>query len=261
MKVDVLLPTYRNFRAEAYTAIQRMCAYSRQAGVEGEPIDLASPALRSSSLIHTARNQAIAAVRSDADYVLFVDDDMVPEQDALVKLLSRRMPIISALTTTREVLPPALCVRHYDREKDTFYEIEKVHPGKIIKGDIGVGTGFLVMSAETIDAVRNDYLEAGDWLAQNEPALKRMGVKPRAIARERRRVSETRKASKEPPRLFDFDVTHSGHTLGEDMAFCRRVLRLGIPIAVDTTVQVGHLGDFPYGPWNLGHNDHKELRF
>lgn len=256
-KVDLLIPSYRSFKVGAYDAIQRMCSHTR----ELPGIDFASPLLRSCSLIHTARNRALSCARPDADYVVFVDDDMLPPVDALERLLKHEAPIVSALTTGREHFPPTLSVRKYDRERDCFYELTGYPENTLIKGDLGVGTGFMVIRGDVIKAVREDYLEANDWLADYKPILKRMGVPGKKIEHERRRRSQMRKESENPPTLFDFDWTQSGCQLGEDMSFCRRAIRLGYEVAVDTSVQVGHLGDFPYGPWNLEHKKAEEVQF
>lgn len=256
MKVDVLIPRYKTLKEGAYNAIARMCAYSKQQGV-----DLAEPILRASSLIEETRNMALAQTRKDVDYILFCDDDMVPEPDALIRLAGHKMPLVSALTTTKEVFPPTLSVRAYSEEEDRFVIVERVAPNKVITGKLGVGAGFMLFSREVRDQTVAEWREARDWLADHEPMLRRLRVPSSMRERERKRVAEMRKGLDVAPQVFSRDTTRCGHKLGEDISFCRRVLRLGFDIAVDTSVQVGHLGDFPYGPWNLGQNDHKEVRF
>ena len=53
-------------------------------------------------------------------------------------------------------------------------------------------------------------------------------------------------------RVFDFPVTDAEDQLGEDIAFSRKLLNLNIPVAIDTSVAVGHLGEYPFGIWDLG---------
>lgn len=256
MKVDVLIPRYKTLKEGAHNAIARMCAFSKQNG-----IDLAEPILRSSSLIEETRNMALSQTRKDVDYILFCDDDMVPEHDSLVRLVKHELPLVSALTTTKDILPPMLSVRAYSPEEDRFVVVEQIRPNAVVKGQLGVGCGFMMFSREVRDAVVQEWHDARDWAADHEDTFKRLHVPVKMRDKERQRMAELRKGLGVAPQVFSRDTTKSGHKLGEDISFCRRVLRLGYEIAVDTSVQVGHLGDFPYGPWNLGHNDHKELRF
>ena len=256
MKVDVLIPRYKTLKEGAHNAIARMCAFTKQQGV-----DLGEPILRASSLIEETRNMALDQTRKDVDYILFCDDDMVPEHDSLIRLLNHKLPLVSALTTTKDVLPPTLSVRAYSEEDDRFVIIDQVKPDKVITGKLGVGAGFVLFSREVRDATVAEWREGRDWLADNEPMLRRLHVPAAKREKERQRVAEMRKGLGVAPQVFSRDTTRSGHKLGEDISFCRRVLRLGFDVAVDTSTQVGHLGDFPYGPWNLGQNDFKEVRF
>lgn len=53
-------------------------------------------------------------------------------------------------------------------------------------------------------------------------------------------------------KVFNLHDTPSGYQFGEDIGFCRRAIQCGYKVAVDTTVQIGHIGDFPYHPAHLG---------
>jgi hypothetical protein len=52
-------------------------------------------------------------------------------------------------------------------------------------------------------------------------------------------------------RVFSFPVNDQDEDLGEDIALGRKLLRLGIEVSIDGTTPVGHLGEHPYGPWDV----------
>lgn len=258
-KVDILIPSYRPPDSDPIALVLSMAAFTARAGH-----DIGSPLFLKNSVIAWGRNNGMTLVREDADFVLQVDDDMLPDKDALVRLLEHNQPAVSALTTTRS-LPPTMCVKAYDREKDYFAAIDRVKPDTLIRGDIAVGTGFLLLRRDAIEAVRKQYLEARDWLDDMAPLFDRLGASVEQREAERLRMADSRaeliKSGQMKPQLFTFFTNDAGMNHGEDISFCRRLLRLGIKVAVDTTVQVGHLGGFPFGPWNLEiDNDPKKLR-
>jgi hypothetical protein len=166
------------------------------------------------------------------------------------------------LTTSREI-PPRLNVKAYSREEDRFTLIEKVKPDTLIRGDIGVGSGFLLLRREVVDRAVMDYLEAFDWIDDHGPLFDRLGVASDKREAERVRLSGIRKKLAKTgyvkPQVFNFLTMDNGDPTGEDIGFCRRMLRTGFKVAVDTGVQVGHVGDFPYGPWNCGDKDAKKM--
>jgi hypothetical protein len=257
VKVDILIPSYRPVDTDPIALILQMASYTAKAGH-----DVGSPLFLKNGIVTWARNNGMAQMREDADFVLWVDDDMLPPADSLVRLLKHDQPVVSALMTTR-ALPPVLCVKAYDREKDTFCKVERVKPDTLIKGDIAVGTGFLLLRRDAIDAVSRQYAEARDWLDDVTPLFNRLGVNSDKREEERARLAASRadliKRGQMKPQLFEFFVNDAGQPHGEDISFCRRLLRLGFKIAVDTSVQIGHAGVFPYGPWNLGESDPKEM--
>lgn len=263
MKVDVLIPSYRGFNSTAHFAITQMLEFSRKAKSKGARLDIAEPPLRSHGLIHDVRNHALKLVRKTADYVLWCDDDMTPQNDALVRLLEHRLPVVSALTTTRGRLPIAYNVKAYDDRSDMFKQVDEVPEDKVICGPLGVGTGFLLVAKKVLDDAAERYREARDWELDTAEMFFRMGVEPDVVEKERARIAKQRRERMkegEPARLFDYVTTRSGYQLGEDMSFIRNLILNGVDIAVDTTVQVGHIGDFPYGPWNKDDKKFEEVK-
>ena len=242
-----MLFSYRATSANALGAIFGMLAATRMAGHD---VQLG---FYGNALIHKARNAALATARPDADYVLLIDDDMIPEPQALVKCIGHGAPVVSAACTTR--VPP---VRHvtliYEEASDQFLQVEALRPGKLLRGKFAVGGAFLVLSRETLDALREYYLSARDWLADNRRLLDRLHVRTEYRERERAHKESLRRAQWEREKLlrvFDFPVNEAEVQLGEDIAFARKLLALGIPVAIDTEIAVGHLGEQVFGTWNL----------
>jgi hypothetical protein len=247
LRVDALIPTYRHLNCGSYNSILTMLNYTREQGV-----NVKMPALFSGGIIHHSRNQSLTYIRPNADFVLFVDDDMVPEKEHLCKLLKHELPAVSALTTTR-VPPVELTIKAYDRESDRFASISDIKIGGVVSGDLCAGTGFLLVKKSVIDRVREYHLSASDWLFDNRLSLDRMGVSSEARAAEAARISTKRvrlAREKKVERIFDYYRDDEEREAGEDVSFCRKILLCNIPIAVDTTVWVGHLGERPFGYWD-----------
>jgi hypothetical protein len=205
------------------------------------------------ALIHRSRNNALAGVRADADYVLMVDDDMLPEPEALLKVLAHGVPVVSAACTTK-VPPIHYAAKVFDPAADQFVPFDAIRPDTLVTGPFAVGGAFLLIDRKTIDALIEYHLSARDWLEENRRLLDRLHVRTEFRERERARKEEIRRArwaSERLMRVFDFPVTDGELQLGEDISLGRRLLNLGIPVSIDSGVAVGHLGEYTYGPWNV----------
>lgn len=246
MKIDLCLFSYRSGPASARMAIDRMVAHSLSEGLDVHVLTFGN------ALIHRARNQALAATRQDAA-VLFVDDDMLPAEDALLRLVASGCPVVSALCTTR-VPPVHIAAKVYRRETDDFGWIETVNLTKVVTGPFAPGTAFLLVDRATIDAIREYHLSARDWLDENVKRLNRLCVRAEKREAERQRLEGIRRGLWESQhwlRIFDFPVNDSELQLGEDIALGRKLLNLGIPVAIDGTTPVGHLGEKAYSVFDI----------
>jgi hypothetical protein len=258
VKVDALVSTYRVFNSNAYAAIQAMLNHTRGAG-----IDLHVPALHGSALVHRARNAALYRIRPDAEYVLFCDDDMAPQKDALLRLLSLRLPVVSAHTVTRE-LPPQITAKIWDDKDEQFCKIERIRPDRVITGKLGVGTGFLLVQKAVIDKAIEWHLDGFDWLEENRRMFDRLHVRADLREKERDRVSTIRRHNCSGNDamallLFEFVKADNQLEMGEDTSFCWKLIHMGVDIALDPQVKVGHVGDMPYSPDLLDCDDPMDL--
>lgn len=235
-----------------------MASHTAQQG-----ISVAMPPIPGNALVHRVRNLSLKTLRPDTDYVLFCDDDMCPEQDALLKLLEHRVPVASALCTTRNEWPPRLAVKVYDQESRGFFQIEEVRPGAIIKGAFGVGAAFVLVQRSILDRLIDFHLEAVDWLELNRPLFDRLHVRAENRDKERRRISALRKEHYQREqylKVFAFSTQDNELERGEDVHFSLLLRFLGVPILIDSNVIVGHIGSFPYSPYLMNVYNWRELK-
>lgn len=171
--------------------------------------------------IYSGRNQLCQmALDAGADYVCMVDSDMVFPHDTLFKLLEHRKPVVSALAF-RKIFPyqPVIGIRSQlnpEVEKDPwgndmyrFDIIENWVDGALIEVD-ATGTAFLLIDMEVIRKIEKP------WFYHH---------------------------------YFDSESgrhNHQTRELGSDYYFCCRVRNAGIPIYVDTSAKIGHIGEYIY---------------
>lgn len=250
-KVAICLFSYRGANTNALMGIVNgMIPFTKQNGID------CTERIYGNAMIDRSRNGALVAALQDGNvtHVLFCDDDMLPQEDALVRLVDAELPVISALCTTRAYGDVRIACSVYDHQREAFGQLAKIRPDQIVTGPFAPGTGFLLVDRATIEAVIEYHLSANDWLEENVIRLNRLCVRAGAREAERSRLERLRRdryASKGEVRVFEFAVSENDERLGEDISFGRKLLRLGIQVAIDPRVQVGHVGEYPYGPWDL----------
>lgn len=153
---------------------------------------------------HARNVGAREALRCGASHLFYLDSDVIPPKDAILRLLSRNQPIISGLYCRRS--PPhsiPVCMRPTGR---WITEIN----GPIMEVDV-VGAGCLLIHRGVLEKLPPLDPNRGkthfDWRVD-------MG-----------------------------DILPPGNALSEDFSFCKQVReKLGIKILVDTTVRCRHVG-------------------
>jgi len=116
MKVIIEVPNTGLFPYQFVQMWPLMMFTAQQKGID------ISYNLRMGSLIYDARECAAKKLlESDADAVLFLDSDMVPSADMLVKLVEHNKPIVTALAFKR-VPPYTPCIfKHISKKEATVY--------------------------------------------------------------------------------------------------------------------------------------------
>lgn len=237
--VAALIPCYKQPEPAMMSAYMEMKRFSLQNGIELYE----GPELQGSSVIHWARNFLLAELiktKKPWTHVLFMDDDIVPPKDALVKLLSHKKDIVAGVCTKR-IDPPLPNIMHsYEKDGNLWFRgMRYWQEGELIEVG-GVGTGFILISRSALEQIADVY-----FLASYEKEV--FGISEE--------VAEKLKEA----RVKHFDRTGNAFWFrflgglagadeyGEDISFSLVAKRYcGITVYADTSVQPGHIGKYPY---------------
>jgi glycosyltransferase involved in cell wall biosynthesis len=238
--VAILVPIYQQPEPQMQHALHRMIRKTNEAGAAQVFV---GPEVHGSSVIHWARNFLIAELiktKQPWTHVLFLDDDIVVPEDALVKLLSHKKEIIGGLCTKR-IDPPIPNMRYMNENADGvfFRYIERWPDDELV--EVGaVGTGMMLITKEALEQIADAY-----FLGKYEKEI--YGI------------TEEKALEIKEARLKHFDSTanafwfrflaglHGQDEYGEDIGFCFFAKRYcGLGVYVDTSVQPGHIGKYPF---------------
>lgn len=231
--VAVLIPTHKKPENETGSALDRMLAYSK------DFCHVVMRPLIASSVVHWVRNQLVAnlyASNIPFDYVLFMDDDMVPPPDALKVLLDRKVDVVGAICTVRQD-PPLPNARFMSEKTFQFQTADIDQPGFWHVG--AIGTGFILLSKKVLDAVGEYTLTQAYWKKFHGMSEER-AIEVEKAERERHEKDNNKF-------WFEFLKHPSGQgEMGEDMSFCFKARECGFEIYGDSTINVGHIGSYAY---------------
>jgi glycosyltransferase involved in cell wall biosynthesis len=232
--IAVLTPSRAGFHPQATGAFHQMLVYSQRFCVVAP-----EPAV-SQSIVHWSRNGLIASLYKSGkpfDYILFMDDDMVPPQDAIEKLLAHKKPIVGAACTVRMDPPrPNFCIWSEEtQEFTTAYEWS----GEGLIPVASVGTGFMLIERSALETIADYYLNC-------KHEREYFGMPAKLAEKTSRRRFEALNESFNAWWFECLKQPMGGGEWGEDMSFCFKAKECGIPVFVDTTVKVGHLGSYAY---------------
>lgn len=238
--VAILVPIYQQPEPQMQHALNKMIKFTQASGVADVYV---GPEIHGSSVIHWARNFLIAELiktKHPWTHVLFMDDDIVAPEDALVKLLSHKKEIVAGLCTKR-IDPPIPNMRYcYEDNGHVFFKyIERWPEGELV--EVGaVGTGMMLITREALEQIAEGYFSA-------------------LYEKEIYGITEEKRIEIKEARLKHFDSTanafwfrflsglHGQDEYGEDIGFCFFAKRYcSISTFVDTSVQPGHIGKYPF---------------
>lgn len=223
------------------------------------------PPVYGSSVVHWARNQAIAQAmygqpegdgRPATEYFLLMDDDMVPEPDYLLRLLSYKMDIVCGICTIRRD-PPRPNIRYWNPEQARFYDPVKWdwNSQKVMEID-GAGAAFMLVKRAVFEkmaeAYRNCYFERIEFermSALTEESTRKLADKSTLRHTVHNEATEKGNWSARDGwwfQFFDNVVDKQVGEIGEDLTFCYKAKQLGYRIYADPQVLPGHLGLYAY---------------
>lgn len=233
--VATLIPCYKQPHPKMQHAFAAMAQCAKEHGIQ-----VYSQPIIQSSVVHWTRNSLLAdLIKSGKPFthVLWIDDDIVPEKDFLVRMLKHDVDIIGGLCTRRQD-PPIPNARLWDKELKKYQELWEWPDGLVEVG--AVGTGMMLMSLNAVQMVAEVWFQclverdiygmseeqAKEWTANR---LKAFDADANAW-------------------WFQFPVIPGGvGEFGEDIGFCWKATNYaGLKVHVDTTIQPEHMGDYGY---------------
>lgn len=235
--VAILCPTYRSPEPQMQDALRAMVVHTGEKGIAtvytGPPVQ--------ASVVHWSRNWLLSEqIKSGKPWthVLFIDDDIVVEPDALERLLAHKKDIVAGLCTRRND-PPVPNIRFYDKDTGETRQIWEWPENQLVEVD-AAGTGLMLLSRHAVEQVAQVYFDClweADFYGFSGEALEKLKV-TRLKAFDDKKICY----------WFRFLPTPKGDIeMGEDVCFCflaRRYCEL--PSYADTSVQPGHLGSYPF---------------
>jgi hypothetical protein len=239
--ISLLVPTRTSPAPETNKHVDAMLRASR-------PYCLLTPAPGvSCSVIHWARNDLFVNLRKSgqlADYVLLMDDDMTPPEDAIVKLLAHDVDIVAGACTVRTD-PPMPNFRHWVpeifnwRTMLDWTTVDGRYMGEGLVEVGGVGGAFMLVKTPVLDKLGEYYMSCRferEYLGMNEDAAHRIEAGRRKIAKATGNEF-----------WFQFLMHPWGDgEFGEDLSFCFKARECGYKIFVDTSVCPGHIGSYAF---------------
>jgi len=186
-----------------------------------------------SSEVVAARNDS-AEDASDFEAIFFIDGDMIFQPDDIKKLLDYNYPVVAGVCTTRGkqgYLCPYLPVMPAMMRLNKWGQYEVVIEGF-------------------------DYVNASEEERKSMNPLIEVDAVGTAFMCIRKEVWE-----KMDKPFFELwprpDQPHK--QMGEDVSFCKKVRALGFPIYVDTSVIVGHTGEYVYSIYDFLEHYQKDM--
>lgn len=242
--VAVLVPCYDTPTAEMANALALMMDECKKNNI----MCYTGPVIRDSSVVHWTRNYLMAELiktQRPWTHVLFIDDDIVPPADAIVRMLDHKKDIIAGACTRRQD-PPIPNFRWWDEKMLAFREIFDWAKGTLL--EVGaVGTGLMMISRKAMEEVANAYFNC-------------------LYEIEAYQISEEVQQKLQKARLEFFDKHANAfwfrflpglagcNEYGEDISFCLMAWRYcKIPVYVDTSIQPGHIGRYAFSIRDYDH--------
>lgn len=215
MRIQVTTPTRGQLDHEFLESVDKLIYKARAPGATFQ-MDVVR--MYGCSLIDHARSRlATSFLESDADVLVWIDDDMVFDADeclAICREALERKAIVGAVCSTRGVLGKITAKFGEDVEKIGFYSQGQIYEC------VSIGCGLTAVHRSVFEKLR----DSGEV-----PICNTAGD-----------------GSTSPIIPFYMTICEEGVWWGEDTSFCVRARRQGVPVFVDTRARVGHKGSYVY---------------
>lgn len=161
------------------------------------------------------RNEAIRAM--DGDWILFIDDDMVFQPDAVARLVAKHeetgADIVGGLCFQR--LPPHQPTMYYQSPKGGYVYREVWQDGETVEVD-ATGMAFCLIAKKALDKIVR-------FVTKDEQSAL---------------LDKESRAKLPAAQFFQW-----GPRMGEDFNFCNVAKQAGCKIVVDTSTKIGHISE------------------
>jgi hypothetical protein len=232
-RCDVMIgmPTFRrHIEIGTYESLVELVSYSATRGIH---VKICQP---DSAVIAKSRSDIVDEARAaGAEYVFFIDSDMVFKPNYLEMLLAHKKDVVGGLCVSR--VPPFYSTVYFlNKETELFVPVDSADPNAIVLNSLircdGTGTAFLLIKTSVFDKLTEPYfaMPPTSWMPIVEAVRKFDKGEIDADA-----VKASLKWERE------------GHSLtGEDLFFCKLLYNAGVELFVDTGTLIGHIGGFPF---------------
>lgn len=237
--VVILSPSYRAPEPQCTDSVNKLIRHTNQSG----KARCYTSANYQGGVVHWVRNWLLSKhilTGNPWTHVLWIDDDMTVEPDALTRLLAHGKDIVGGLCT-RRIDPPIPAIRHYDPATGSYDQIWEWPENQLFDTEGAIGTGFLLVSRHACEQVAQAYFDClweRDFYQVSEAWIERERQRRLAF------FDDTKNAF-----WFRFLLSKAAPIeMGEDTSFCHMAREYcGLGIYCDSAVQPGHLGKYDFG--------------
>jgi glycosyltransferase involved in cell wall biosynthesis len=157
----ICLPSAREPKAGTMFDLARLVNVTK----EQAPDVTISFATGSGSLIHNLRHDLVQdAIEHDADWLLFIDDDMRFPPDALLRLLKHRRDIVGCNYVTRSI-PPVPTAKNMDPSHMRFSHVATTPSDTGLEEVDALGFGFILINPRVFKAMPQPWFSM-PWVPQ-----------------------------------------------------------------------------------------------
>lgn len=215
MKIQLSTPTRGQIDHEHLESVDALCELARKPGAD---FQLSIVRMFGCSLLDHARSRiATNFLESDADVLLWIDDDMVFDAEECLQICREafeRKTIVGAVCSTRGVLGKITAKFGPEVKQLGFFARGGVHEA------ISIGCGLTAVHR----AVFEHLVDSPDLP----------------------KCSTAGEGAVDYIYPFYMTLVEDGLWWGEDTSFCIRARRAGFQVLVDTRARVGHKGHYVY---------------
>lgn len=193
---------------------------------------------------------------NNCDYLMIIDSDMTFAPDAVTKLISYEKDIISGLAFTKKPpYNPVMQVRSESSDLDEYNFVVNWVDNSMVKVD-NVGTAFLLIKRKVLETIEGPWfchissIDAAKLKASDKLILQLKGGMSvdLALAQYNKIVdlAYDRQEIHRQNKIKNNQNYKGPSVVGSDYFFCKKAVKVGFEIWVDTSIKLGHLGEWEF---------------